>query len=211
VKPGNTRETALIGYSGHAYVAADIFLSAGKKVTAYCDKEEKTFNPFNLKYLGPESVSSVIETLKDYDYFIALGDHEIRKRIFYILQTVLGVPANAVHPSATISSSVQLASGIFIAANATINPLVKIGNGAICNTSCSIDHECIIGDFAHIAPGAVLCGNVKIGEGSFVGANSVIRQGITIGKDVVIGAGAVVIKNIPDGAVMAGNPQKSLK
>ena len=200
----------MIGYSGHAYVAADIFLSAGRSVTAYCDKEEKGFNPFNLKYLGPESDSSVIEILKEYDYFIALGDHQIRKRIFYILQTVLGVSANAVHSSAIIAPSAQLASGIFIAANATINPLAKIGNGVICNTSCSIDHECVIGDFAHIAPGAVLCGNVKIGEGSFVGANSVIRQGITVGKDVMIGAGTVVVKDIPDGALVAGNPQKIL-
>jgi sugar O-acyltransferase (sialic acid O-acetyltransferase NeuD family) len=211
VKPGNTGQIALIGYSGHAYVAADIFLSVGKTVAAYCDKEEKTFNPFNLKYLGPESVSSVIELLKNYDYFIAIGENETRKKVFYNLHKVTGIPVNAIHSSSVVAPSVQPGSGVFIAASVTINPLVKIGNGVICNTSCSIDHECTLGDFVHIAPGAVLCGNVKIGECSFIGANSVIRQGITIGKNVMIGAGSVVVKNIPDGAVVAGNPHKELK
>ena len=97
-----------------------------------------------------------------------------------------------------------------IAANATLNPLVEIGRGVICNTSTSIDHECIIGDFTHIAPGAVLCGNVKVGRNTFIGANSVIRQGIIIGDNVTIGAGTVVVKDIPDGATVVGNPAKNL-
>jgi sugar O-acyltransferase (sialic acid O-acetyltransferase NeuD family) len=103
-----------------------------------------------------------------------------------------------------------MGEGVMIAANATINPLAYLGRGVICNTSSSIDHECIIGDFCHIAPNAVLCGNVKIGKGTFVGANSVIRQGITIGNNVTIGAGTVVIRDIPDNATVVGNPQRIL-
>jgi acyl-[acyl carrier protein]--UDP-N-acetylglucosamine O-acyltransferase len=85
-----------------------------------------------------------------------------------------------------------MSDGIMIAANATLNPLVELGRGVICNTSTSIDHECIIGDFCHIAPGAVLCGNVTVGRSTFIGANAVIRQGIHIGNNVMIGAGTVV-------------------
>jgi sugar O-acyltransferase (sialic acid O-acetyltransferase NeuD family) len=202
---------ALIGYSGHAYVAADIFLSAGHAVTAYCDNEEKVFNPFSLKYLGKDSVPFVIDTLKNFSYFIAIGDNNLRRAIYTRLGTQLGEPVNAIHKTAVISASATMGNGVFVAASATINPLVKMGNGIICNTSCSIDHECLIGDFAHIAPGAVLCGNVTVGENTFVGANAVIRQGISVGKNVMIGAGAVVVKNIPDNSVIIGNPQKNLK
>ena len=207
----SNKPIALIGYSGHAFVAADIFLSMGKTVAAYCDNDEKSFNPFSLKFLGSDSDKSVIELLKSYDYFIAVGDNTIRRKISEWLANQLGDSINAVHTSSVISASATIGNGVFIAANVTINPLSKIGNGVICNTSCSIDHECVIGDFVHIAPGAVLCGNVTIGENSFVGANAVIRQGITIGKNVMIGAGAVVVKNISDHSTVIGNPHKNLK
>ena len=61
------RPVAIIGYSGHAYVIIDIFLNAGRLVTAYCDAEEKLKNPYHLKYLGKES--DALDLLSRYDYF----------------------------------------------------------------------------------------------------------------------------------------------
>jgi sugar O-acyltransferase (sialic acid O-acetyltransferase NeuD family) len=203
------KPVAIVGYSGHAYVIIDILLSAGRLVTAYCDQEEKSSNPYHLDYLGKES--EVIHRLKNYDFFACVGHNGIREKIHTQLSQYLGInPINAIHPSAVISASVKMGDGVMIAANATLNPLVELGQGVICNTSTSIDHECVIGDFTHIAPGAVLCGNVLVGRGTFVGANSVIRQGIRIGNNVTIGAGTVVIKDIPDNATVVGNPARSL-
>lgn len=202
------KPVAVVGYSGHSYVIIDILLSAGRIVTAYCDAEQKNKNPYHLNYLGKEN--EVINSLKAFDYFIGVGHNGIRKKIHTHLAEHLGKPINAIHPSAVVSASVEMNHGIMISANATINPLVTLGQGVICNTSCSIDHECIIDEFAHIAPGAVLCGNVKIGAGTFVGANAVIKQGIIVGKNVTIGAGTVVIRDIPDNMMVVGNPQRIL-
>lgn len=202
------KPVAIVGYSGHAYVIIDILLSAGRLVTAYCDQEEKTFNPYHLDYLGKES--DVIHKLKKFDFFACVGHNGIREKIHTQLSQYLGNPINAIHPSAIISASVKMGDGVMIAANATLNPLVEIGQGVICNTSSSIDHECIIGDFTHIAPGVVLCGNVFVGKNTFVGANSVVRQGIRIGNNVTIGAGTVVVKDIPDNATVIGNPARQL-
>jgi sugar O-acyltransferase (sialic acid O-acetyltransferase NeuD family) len=207
VKTTLKKPIAIIGYSGHSYVIIDILLSAGRLVTAYCDQEEKDFNPYHLDYLGNES--EVFHKLKKFDFFACIGHNGIREKIHTQLSQYLGNPINAIHPSAVISASVKLGDGVMIAANATLNPLVEIGKGVICNTSTSIDHECVIGDFSHIAPGAVLCGNVIVGKSSFIGANSVIRQGIKIGSNVIIGAGTVVVKDIPDGATVIGNPARA--
>ena len=203
------KPVAVVGYSGHSYVIIDIFLNAGRIVTAYCDADQKEKNPYHLTYLGKESES--LSALKSFDYFIGVGHNGIRRKIFTQLYEQLGNPINAIHPSAVISASVEMNHGIMVSANATINPLVMLGQGVICNTSCSIDHECIIEDFAHIAPGAVLCGNVKIGAGTFVGANAVIKQGITVGRNVTIGAGTVIIRDIPDNTTVVGNPQRILQ
>lgn len=202
------KPVAIVGYSGHAYVIIDIFLNAGRIVTAYCDSELKANNPYHLNYLGKES--DVINMLKEYDYFPCVAHNGIREKIVRQLSEFIGNPINAIHPSAVISASVSLGEGIMVAANATINPLVELGRGVICNTSSSIDHECVIGEFSHIAPGAVLCGNVKVGRGTFVGANAVVKQGITIGNNVTVGAGTVVVKDVPDNTTVIGNPQRIL-
>lgn len=197
----------LIGYSGHAYVAYGIATAAGKKVTGYCDNEQKQYNPFALQYFGTENSAAAYEAFDKNGFFIAIGDNKIREKVFNTLAQKNIYPANIIHPSLIIDASATVAQqGIMIAAGVIINPLAKIGTGAICNTGCIIEHECVIGNFTHIAPGAVLCGNVKVGNNSFVGANAVIRQGVTIGDNVMIGAGAVVLKDIPDNVTVIGVP-----
>ena len=199
----------LIGYSGHAFVVYGILQLAGKQATGYCDVEEKEYNPFNLVYEGSETSDEAIKKLQTTDFFIAVGDNQVRHKIYHQLSKQNMLPANAIHPSAVIDASAGIADhGVMIAAQVSINPLASIGKGAICNTGCIIEHECVVGEFAHIGPGAVLCGNVKIGEGTFVGANSVIKQGITIGKNAMIGAGAVVVKNVADNVTVVGVPAK---
>ncbi|MES2590605.1 MAG: acetyltransferase [Bacteroidota bacterium] len=204
------KNIALIGYSGHAYVAFEIFFSQGQTVSAYTDMEEKQKNPYSLKWLGDENKQEVITKLKEYIYFVGIGDNLIRKKISDHLIPELGQPENALHKSAIISRSMNAGYGNMFAARVVINPQVQIGNGVICNTGCIIEHECIIGDYAHIAPGAVLCGAVSIGDCSFIGAGAVIKQGVKIGKNVTIGAGSVILNDIEDNIRIAGNPARLL-
>jgi sugar O-acyltransferase (sialic acid O-acetyltransferase NeuD family) len=200
----------IIGYSGHGFVVCGILAAAGKRVTGYCDSEEKKYNPFALHYWGTEDSTTAVTAFTQHDFFIAIGNNAIRAKVYQSLAQQNHLSVNAVHPSAVIDPTVTIAAhGVMVSANVVINPLATIGLGAICNTGCIIEHECVVGEFSHIGPGAVLCGNVKVGNQSFVGANAVIRQGITIGNNVMIGAGAVVVKDVPDNTTVTGVPAQT--
>lgn len=200
-------ENVIIGYSGHAYVVCDIIYSNGQKVVAYFDKEEKEYNPYELKYLGREQEGGFVEKLEGRPWFVAIGDNGLREKIItYLLGKGIDSPQTIVHKRAIVSTQVYIGYGTMVAAGVMVNAFAKIGNGVICNTGSVIEHECVIGDFAHIAPGAVLAGNVRIGNGTFVGANAVIKEGIKIGEKVCIGAGCVVLRDVDDGMTIIGNP-----
>ncbi|EAY31982.1 acetyltransferase [Microscilla marina] len=206
-------QAVVIGYSGHAYVVIDILTSMGYTVTGYYDREEKARNPYLLKYQGKETAPSIGKQLKKLAYFISIGDNYARKKVYELLVGSTAQPVNAIHPQSIVSHAAYIASqtGVMVAPNVVINACCYVGVGSICNTSSTLEHECHIGDFCHIAPGATLCGNVQVGDMSFIGANAVVKQGICIGKNVIIGAGAVVIKDVSDNTVVVGNPQRIMQ
>ena len=55
------------------------------------------------------------------------------------------------------------------------------------------------------------CKPVHIKRNVWIGVNVTILPGVTIGENAVVGAGAVVTKDVPDNAVVVGNPAKVIK
>jgi UDP-2-acetamido-3-amino-2,3-dideoxy-glucuronate N-acetyltransferase len=48
-------------------------------------------------------------------------------------------------------------------------------------------------------------------KGASIGTSSTILCGVTIGQNAIVGAGSVVTKDVPDNAVVAGNPARFLR
>jgi sugar O-acyltransferase (sialic acid O-acetyltransferase NeuD family) len=202
------KKVILIGYSGHAFVLADIAIENQYEIIGYTEKSKVQNNPFNLVYAGYEKELDFFENKKEVGFIIGIGDNLIREKIFNLITSKNEEVNTLISKTASISKSVWIGKGTFVNRNVSINALAKIGKNVILNTACVIEHECEISDSVHIAPGAVLAGNVFVGERSFIGANSFVKQGVRIGKDVIIGAGSVVISDVPDGKKIVGNPSR---
>lgn len=200
------KDICLIGYSGHSYVVCDVLHSIGIEVKHYCEKTPKKENPYNLEFLGTETEALQQGYFKDLIPVLAVGDNKIRMSIGDFLFNSGIQLFTAIHSRSFIASKVSVGEGTVVFAGAVINPLVEIGRGVICNTSCIIEHESSIGDYSHICPGAVLAGNVRVGKLAFIGANAVIKQGVEIGDRAIIGAGSVVVKNVEANSMVYGNP-----
>ena len=113
-----------------------------------------------------------------------------------------------VHPTAHVSSSAVLGSGVQVLGGAQVNAGAVLGDDAVINTAAVVEHHVRIGEHSHLATGAITTGGVTIGDRCFVGAGAVLVPGVTIGDDVVIGAGAVVIDDVANGARVVGVPAR---
>ena len=116
------------------------------------------------------------------------------------------------HLSRMIDWCGRLCFTCFVPGQAIIGSNLQLsywGMGVVIHVRTRIGNNCHIGQNVTIGgnKGGVpqILDNVRIGGGSFVFGD------ITIGNNVVIGANSVVNKNVPDNAVVAGNPFKIIR
>ena len=102
--------------------------------------------------------------------------------------------------------------------------LIRFGKNSGASTSRIISYQEIqIGEGSMIGAGCLICDSdmhelplgldrpiavapIYIGSRVFIGAGCTILKGVTIGDGAIVGAGSVVTRDIPAGALAAGNP-----
>ncbi len=119
----------------------------------------------------------------------------------------------------------QIGDNVSVGTLSVIEHHVRIGDNVRIHSQVFIPEYSILEDEAWLGPNVVLT-NAKyprspaakehlkgpvIKRGAKIGANATILPGITIGVDALVGAGSVVVHDVPDGAVVAGNPARVIK
>ena len=100
----------------------------------------------------------------------------------------------------TIGDNVSLQSGCYITRGVVIEDDVFFGPRVITMNDKRITHRRPELTFVRQGP--------QIQRGARVGGGSVLLPGVTVGANSFVGAGSVVTKDVPAGAVVAGNPAR---
>lgn len=173
--------------------------------------------------IGKYKKIPVIGTTKDIPEFLDKGYYFFNgfigmtqeKKVFESFKK-LGIPQdryiNIIDPSASYGEEYcKIGKGILMAPLSQLSPDVTIGNNCIILPNSFVGHDSILEDHVSIATNSVIGANVIVGTGCHIGSNATIREKIKIGKFSLVGMGAVVTKDVPDNAIVIGNPAKILK
>lgn len=199
------RRLAIIGASGHGKVIADIARKIGYSEVVFLDDDATIHECGGYPVLGKSSEARMIEA----DVIVGIGNAGVRKRIQDSIPNEK--LTTLIHPDAVIAEDVVMGVGTVVMAGAVINPGVRIGKGCIINTCSSVDHDCDVGDYVHIAVGSHLCGTVSVGDGTWIGAGATVSNNISICSGCMIGAGAVIVKNIDSSGTYMGVPARKIQ
>ena len=141
----------------------------------------------------------------------------------YIDEPCLIGPGTKIWHFSHIMSHCIIGRECSIGQNVVVSPEVILGNRVKIQNNVSVYTGVICEDDVFLGPSAVFTNVINprsaivrkneykqtlVSKGATIGANATIVCGITIGHYAFVGAGAVVIKDIPDYALVVGNPAR---
>ena len=146
-------------------------------------------------------------------FWVNLGQKQIRAFCAKLILAKCGKNVN-VEKGAQFPSSLELGDNSGIGINAQINGKTVIGDNVMIGPDVCIfatNHKFDRTDIPMNAQGFSEEKPVIIGNDVWIGARVIILPGVCVGSGAIIGAGAVVTHDVPDCAIVGGNPARILK
>jgi UDP-perosamine 4-acetyltransferase len=201
-------DVVVVGAGGHASVVIDVLQSAGFRPVVCVGSPNDSGSVLGVPIVAGDDQLGRLHAEGQRHAIVAVGDNMLRSRLAAQAVAIGFELVSAISPRAYVAPSAQVGQGTVVMAGATINARAVLGRNVIANTNSSIDHDCIIGDGAHVAPNVALAGSVRVGARVLVGIGSSLLPGVMIGDDAVVGAGSVVIADVAAGRTVVGVPAR---
>jgi len=114
-----------------------------------------------------------------------------------------------IQKGARIGRRVKISSHTFICEGVVIEDEVFIGHGVMFINDKYPRATAASGDLQTEADWEVV--STLVQRRASIGSNATILCGVTVGEGAIVGAGSVVTKDVPAGAIVAGNPARILR
>ena len=108
-----------------------------------------------------------------------------------------------------IAAYVEIQRGVVVGDRCKIEAFAFIPSGVTIGDEVFVGpHVCFTNDLMPKAVGDWSATPTVVEKGASIGANATVVCGVTVGENALVAAGAVVTKDVPRGAIVAGNPAK---
>jgi len=121
------------------------------------------------------------------------------------------LPGAVIGKNCILGQNCQIASDVVIGNNVKIQNNVSVYTGTVIEDDVFLGPSCVLTNVTNPRSQVnrhSLYEKTQIRRGATIGANSTIVCGITLGRYCFIAAGAVVARDVPDYALMIGNPAR---
>ncbi len=150
-------------------------------------------------------ISSVSDYIPEDDdlFIIAIGDAQVRDRIFNDLKHKGAKFYTYVHPTALVSKSASIGEGVIICPFCIVNSFSIIEDNVSLNVNSSIGHEAIVKHSSVLSPYSSLSGKSKVGARVLLGTRATLFPGVEIGDDVQVDVHSSVKSNCDEKMIIS--------